>query len=312
MALLYVAVVCLLIWLVLQVIVLIQQVLTAMPAYYQDRMVPVLNNLWDLAGDLLENTPVGWTATMEMAQSNLLTGVQNLVLKISQRGVLLVTSMINATPSVFIALIFTVMLSFFISLQYDDVVRFISAQLSPKAADFLRQLRGIFSNTILRYMRAYVILMSITLPSFRRGLPSSGAGAVGLAAGIAVFDALPVFGTGGVMVPWAILELVQGNFVKAFQLFCSILASPLPATSSSLVVGDQLGINPIVSLVAIYLGFRLFGVLGMIACPMLAQILIALNQSGTIQLYRCPTKASPPPEEDTPTQSSPAGEGLPS
>lgn len=288
MALLYLMVLGLVVWLALQIIFLLQGVLTALPGYYLERIAPTINNLWVLAEDLFENTPPAWKDSLDMVQNSLINGAQSLVLGISQRGVSFVTGFINAMPSVFIALLFTVMLSFFISLQYNDVIGFIGAQLSPEAADFALQLKSIFKKTVLRYLRAFLILMSITFAELSVGLSLIGVqGAVGVAAGIAVFDVLPVFGTGGILAPWVFIELVQGNFGKALQLFLLyMLVTFVRNIIEPKVVGDQLGINPIVSLMAIYLGFRLFGVLGMIVCPMLAQILIALNQSGTIQLFR--------------------------
>ena len=58
-------------------------------------------------------------------------------------------------------------------------------------------------------------------------------------------------------------------------------------------MGDQLGLNSIVSLISIYLGYRLVGVIGMILFPILAQILVTLHQNGTIRLYRdCEKKDS--------------------
>ena len=54
------------------------------------------------------------------------------------------------------------------------------------------------------------------------------------------------------------------------------------------VVGKQLGMNPVVSLLSIYLGYRLLGVFGMIFAPIIVQIITELHNDGTIKLYNKP------------------------
>lgn len=52
------------------------------------------------------------------------------------------------------------------------------------------------------------------------------------------------------------------------------------------IVGDQLGLNPVVTLIAIYLGYRLMGVVGMIGLPILTTILVGLHKTGRIKLWK--------------------------
>ena len=110
---------------------------------------------------------------------------------------------------------------------------------------------------------------------------------MGLAALIALFDALPLLGTGGIMIPWVIIELLGQNYSLALGL--AILYAVVTVIRNLIepkVVGDQLGLNPVVSLVAIYLGYRVLGVIGMVLFPILVQLLILLHKHGMIRLYR--------------------------
>lgn len=88
---------------------------------------------------------------------------------------------------------------------------------------------------------------------------------------IALVDAFPVLGTGTVLVPWSILSFLQGNHLLAFGLLGLYAAAAVTRTvMEPRLVGKQLGLDPLVTLIALYAGFRLFGLLGMILAPLTA------------------------------------------
>ena len=84
-------------------------------------------------------------------------------------------------------------------------------------------------------------------------------------------DALPVLGTGTVLVPWSLVCLLQGDTVRGIGLLGVYAAASL--TRSVLeprFIGRQLGLDPLVTLLAMYAGYRLWGLAGMILAPLLA------------------------------------------
>lgn len=88
---------------------------------------------------------------------------------------------------------------------------------------------------------------------------------------VALVDALPMLGTGLVLLPWALVSLLQGNAFQAAVLLGIYAAAAL--TRSALeprLLGKQLGLDPLVTLIALYVGFQLWGLPGMIIAPMLA------------------------------------------
>ena len=95
---------------------------------------------------------------------------------------------------------------------------------------------------------------------------------------IALVDAVPLLGTGTVMIPWALAALVQGGHIRAIGLISIYLAAVI--TRSVLeprLIGKQMGIDPLVTLVALYLGYRLWGVLGMLLAPLVTATAIRLS-----------------------------------
>ena len=274
--------------LVFQLVFLLKDVFQTFPDYYQSTIAPLLSNLAEQLNALVAKLPPDLFEDFALVQDNLLSGLQNLVGFISQKGIGLVSGVVNNIPGFFVGLVFTIMLSCCISLQYDSIMDFLRARLPERAKTFLTGTGTLTKQTLGRYLRAILILMALTFVELSIGLAAIGAGnPIATAAFIAIFDALPVFGTGGIMIPWVVIELLQGNFSFAIGLLIVYgIVTVVRNVVEPKVISDQLGIPPVVSLLSIYIGFRLFGVVGMITFPMLAQILLVLHKDGRIRLYK--------------------------
>lgn len=97
---------------------------------------------------------------------------------------------------------------------------------------------------------------------------------------IALVDALPVFGTGTVLIPWALVCFLQGNRVLALGIAGTYATAAL--TRSILepkLLGQHLGLDPLAALAALYIGCRLWGIAGMIAAPMVTVALLQLRRA---------------------------------
>lgn len=88
---------------------------------------------------------------------------------------------------------------------------------------------------------------------------------------VAAVDAFPILGTGTILVPWSLVCLLQGDSPRALGLIgLYITAAMTRSTLEPRFVGRQLGLDPLVTLIALYTGFRLWGFAGMIFMPLLA------------------------------------------
>lgn len=91
------------------------------------------------------------------------------------------------------------------------------------------------------------------------------------AALVAVVDAVPILGTGTVLVPWAVVCFLQGQTLRGAGLLCVYAASAVTRTVlEPKLVGHQLGLDPLVTLIALYVGFRFWGFAGLLLAPILA------------------------------------------
>lgn len=108
-----------------------------------------------------------------------------------------------------------------------------------------------------------------------------------VAFGIAVLDFLPVFGTGTVMVPWAVIELLSENYRMMFGLLVIWLVGQLVRqVIQPKIVGDSIGMDAIPTLFLLYIGYRVAGVMGMILAVPIGIIVVNLYEEGAFDTTR--------------------------
>lgn len=259
-----------------------------LPDFFIETVKPGLQSL----GDWINSLPVQFapelTSEADQLFGTILQSVQDALISLSRSALSFLAGVTGKIPSFLLAFLFTIMSSLLISMNSRDVNGFIIRQIPQRYKRFLLELRKCLSNTILRYFRAYLILMFITFVELSIGLTVLGVkNSVGIAALIALFDLLPVFGTGGIMIPWVLIRLIGGDVPLALGL--AIVYGIVTLVRNIIepkIVGDQLGLNPLVTLIAIYIGFKTMGVVGMILLPILLQILISLRDSGILKLWK--------------------------
>lgn len=99
------------------------------------------------------------------------------------------------------------------------------------------------------------------------------------AAVVSLLDALPVLGTGTILVPWSLVSFLQGQPARAMGLLGTYAAAAvLRSVLEPKLLGKQLGLDPLVTLLALYAGFRLWGLPGMILAPLLTAVILLMTR----------------------------------
>lgn len=98
---------------------------------------------------------------------------------------------------------------------------------------------------------------------------------------IALLDILPVFGTGTVLIPWTIFKLLTGDYMYALGLLVIWGGSQLiRQIIQPKMIGDSMGMEPIPTLVLLYVGYKFAGVIGMVVSVPLGILVLAMNDAG--------------------------------
>jgi len=209
------------------------------------------------------------------ASSSILRGLANLA---------------GVVPTLLIKLIFTIVSSFFFTIDYYRITRFITFQFKGERRDMLLRIKDNGIGTIGKFIRAYSAIISITFVELSLGFWIIGIpNPIFFGLLIAVVDIMPILGTGAIILPWAIISFIIGNTkVGIGMLILYVVITVVRQTLEPRIVGQQIGLHPIVTLILMYVGAQLMGVLGLFSLPIIATLLLKLNEEGTIRLFKKP------------------------
>lgn len=102
-----------------------------------------------------------------------------------------------------------------------------------------------------------------------------------IAIGVAILDLLPFFGTGTVLIPWAIIKFLSADYKMVIGLLIiwgvGQLARQLIQPK---IVGDSVGLAPIPTIILLFVGYRVAGVIGMIIAVPIGIIILNLYEEG--------------------------------
>ena len=181
-----------------------------------------------------------------------------------------------------VALVVFMMASYFITGDYPRLRFELTDRVPMVTRDFCRSVKNIFMSAFGGYVKSQLILSAgvfliLTIGFLLMGQPYG----LLLAFGLAVLDFIPIIGAGTVMVPWAVVDMILANYGEAAALMAVWGVIVLfRRFAEPKVLGDQTGLSPILSLVGIYVGMKLGGVLGMVVGPLLLLVCINLVKLG--------------------------------
>ena len=178
--------------------------------------------------------------------------------------------------------------SYFCSASWPRLLAFLAAQIPE---DWKRRLNGLgadLKGSLGGWLRAQLILMGITFCELLGAFWLLGIeSAPGMAALTAFVDALPLFGTGIILAPWALGCLLLGQSSQGLGLLIAWIAVSLVRNCiEAKLLGDQIGLHPLASLAAMYVGWQVWSVWGMLLFPVLLVTAQQLNDRGVVRLWR--------------------------
>ncbi len=266
----------------------LKDLFTNLPTYYDNNIEPFIQWLYRSVTDIAQNiSPETMDRLYEMLES-FSDSIREFVTNFSASVVRGLASTTAKLPLFLISFIFTILSSVFISMDYNRIISFVRKQLPARFSGFLNDAKDHLGKTILRYLRAYLIIFVLTFTELSIGLSILQIeNAIGIAALIALADVFPVLGTGGILIPWSLISLLNANYTVAIGLIVIYLTILVVRNfAEPKIVGDQLGLHPLVTLISIYLGYLWMGVGGMILLPITMTIIIGLHRSGKIKLWK--------------------------
>ena len=179
-------------------------------------------------------------------------------------------SFVTQMPAIILFIVFTIMSTYFFSVSRFSIMRNLKRQLPQSWQETAQHLYGTLAKALFGWLKAqFIILCCMFLVMFIGFTILNVHYALLIALGIAVMDALPILGSGLVMIPWIGYQLFFGSLPMGIGL--ALISVLLIFTRQSIeprVVGGQFGLPPLWTMCAMYAGFRLFGFIGLFLGPL--------------------------------------------
>lgn len=196
-------------------------------------------------------------------------------------------------PVILTAVLISIIACFFITCDYDGFTGMIKKNVSEEHEKLLIRSKKLLGDILGKWLKSYATIIFITFCEVSIGLNIlkligvyDGGYIIAISIAVAVVDIFPVLGTGTVMVPWAIVNFFTGNIGLGIGLIIMyVVITVIRQILEPRLVALNVGIHPVLTLMGMYLGVQLFGVVGIFILPITFVLLKALNDEGIIHLW---------------------------
>ena len=236
----------------------------------------------------IETAPAEVREYLERALDGIIERSARLPGEVSAWALRTVTRFLSHAPDILLFIAAYTVGTFFISSRYHEVRAFIRRQIPENSRERWDEIRTGIAGTLLRWLKAQLMLACVTFFELTAGFVLLRVQyPVLIALFTAVVDALPVLGVGTVLLPWAAYCLITGETGMGIGL--AVMYGVIAVIRSLLepkLVGAELGLHPVATLIAIYVGFKTVGAAGMILFPIALIVIKHLNDERIITLWR--------------------------
>ncbi len=197
-------------------------------------------------------------------------------------------SVVKSLPSTILSVVVAVVSCFFMASDYDKVKELVLGFFSDRKRKSIVKTKRTATKAIAKLLKAYVTIMAITFAEMFLGLfllkligVYDGSYIAIISFVTCIIDIVPVLGTGTVLLPWAAYNLLFGNFGMGVGLLVIYAAiTVIRQIVEPKLVANQAGLPAIVTIMAMFLGVRIFGAFGIILLPFTVIILKLLYDEG--------------------------------
>ncbi len=281
--------------LIIQIVQEVSVLAEHIPSYYQNISYYVENLFARIQGGYI-NLPENVIAMIENFSQQFTTLVGNTLSSWVEPISKSALEVASHLPSALVFVVMTVLSTYFLLNDKRQFKIWLRRNMSEKLFGHISGIKRELKGALGGYLKAQLILMCITFCEVSIGFSILGVRyALFFAVIIAIMDAIPILGTGTFLIPYAIIEFILGNWGMGIGLLilygiCLLVRQFLEPK----IISHQIGIHPMITLISMYVGLRLFGFIGMILGPPIALIVRYLYLGGIFY----PLLPLPPKKEE--------------
>jgi len=248
---------------------LVTGIIKWLPEVYELKLLPFVTLCYNWCSQTIQHLDPTLVNALQTILEGLLSGLKSLISSLSGFAVNLVSGLATGIPNLILSALTTIFSTIFVVADYERISAFTSRNLPKSVKNILLLIREYLTDTLFVVIRSYILIMLLTFTELSILFRVFGIeNAVLKAALIAVMDIMPILGTGGIMIPWAVISLVLGYTKLGLELLLIyIIVTVVRNYVEPKIVGAQLGLHPIITLISMFIGLRLFGFWGLFGLP---------------------------------------------
>lgn len=258
---------------------------TSMAKDFPETYAHLISGLKEIGTNLsgfISRLPKGVVESFNTFIENLDDYVANLISMVSEPTFAAAGNLAKKLPSIIVAVIVSMMSAYFFTVQKEEILNFMK-RVSPQSVQKRMSLVAYnFKYAVGGYFKAQFKIMGVVFVILTAGfLILKIHYAVVVAILIAFLDFLPFFGTGTALIPWAVYMLFTRNYKMALVLIIIYgITQLVRQIIQPKLVGDSMGMNPIVTLMLLYVGYQIGSVIGMILAVPVGLVVINMVKAG--------------------------------
>ena len=251
-----------------------------LPNFYKNTLEPYIGSLENTFLELGESLPENLSDFFSDVTDGIFEGLKSLLSSATTGLVNFTTSIITTAPELLVSIVVMFVSSFYMAFDYENIARWFTAAMPEKGMAVFYELKDFFENTLLKIIGSYITIMGLTFVELFIGLSLIGINNSGMWAFIISFlDILPVLGVGTVLIPWSLSLLLTGKVLLGIEIIVIyLIITVVRNIVEPRLVGTNLGLHPLATLISMITGLRLFGFVGMFGLPLALSFIVSRNK----------------------------------
>lgn len=250
--------------------------ITSFPDYYNKAIIPFVNRIIGL----INNSEVISLINKDIINKfieNVYITILNIITSASAK-------LAVGLPNAVMSLTFTVILSYFICIDYQNITSFIISHIPLKINNYLHKLRIFFKDFFMKILYSYALIFIVTFCVLSAGFFLLKAeNFISLAFFISIADALPLIGVGIILIPWGVVEFIGGNTPLAVGLITLFLITEVIRNIiEPKIIGKSTGLHPALTLILLYIGIKSGSIILMLVLPFVVSLIVNMYKHGLI------------------------------
>lgn len=250
------------------------------------RVIDIFEGLRDKIPILAKLENSGNVGLSDEIYSVLLASAKRAAAELSDHVTAFATGFIKAMPDFIFSVVVFVISLFYLTMDFGGVKEGVKKLVPEAYLGKFQSICGGVASAVSGYIRAYLVLLLLTFGELFLGFAILRIKySFFLAFIVAIIDVLPVFGVGTVLIPWAVVLFMNGSTGKAVGLLILFgVMYIVRQFSEPRLIGRFMGIHPLLTLSAAFIGYKFFGIAGMIISPVILYIIkLVISESSNVR-----------------------------